>query len=75
MSPQLRSGGGGGMHTVGYSAAHTAALRVGVGVVDATMMNSVGVGVRLVVGDTLGVRVAVAVSVENTGGTITPCCC
>ena len=49
ISVQLRSGGGGAIQTVGYSAAHISGSLVGVGVI---------VGVRV------GVRVAVGVLVE-----------
>lgn len=72
---QFRSGGGGGIHTVGYSAAHTSGSRVGVGVIV-----GVRVGVRVAVGVLvavpvlvgvkvmLGVRVFVGVFVRGGGG-------
>jgi len=71
ISGQFKSGGGGGMQTVGYSAAHTWGLRVGVGV--ATPGASIGVGVRVGVGVFVefGRKIgAVAVGAMVGGGTI-----
>ena len=66
MSGQFRSGGGGGIQTVGYSGAHTFGSRVGVGVTVAARVGvavRVAVGVDVCVGVLVGVLVAVGVRV------------
>lgn len=69
MSPQSRSGGGGGMHTVGYAgsqfAAGGAAVGTGVGIAVGT---GVGTGVGTRVGTGVGDGVAEGVGLAVTDG-------